>query len=249
MNLFEAGAILEPAGALETAARERVGVLVNRPLNAVVGQGMLRLADFPPAPGPEPGAALAALGVLEAGFRRDLAPRIDVRVGNQPPDDLFRWAERLDGLAEHLESLEHWQRIEGHTIAPRVGQAVRSLDAGLDGDLGERWRQWRGHYLAALESALAAFRRVGAERSQAGSRAVAAGLDPRLPAERRHEPLSRKALWVLASTPGVSAVLLGMRRPAYVDDARDVLRWPPLEDVRAAYEAMRPLGADRATRP
>jgi aryl-alcohol dehydrogenase-like predicted oxidoreductase len=56
-------------------------------------------------------------------------------------------------------------------------------------------------------------------------------LDPLLPAERRGESLSRKALWVAASVPGVSAVLNGMRTPAYVDDALGVLAWPPLPEA------------------
>ena len=62
-------------------------------------------------------------------------------------------------------------------------------------------------------------------------------LDPALPEESRDEPLSRKALWVLASTPGVSCVLLGMRRPEYVDDAMPVTEWPLLEDVGPAFRA------------
>ncbi len=66
-------------------------------------------------------------------------------------------------------------------------------------------------------------------------------LDPVLPPERRSESLSRKTLHVLASTPGVSCILLGMRRPAWVADALPVMSWPPLppDTVRAAFEAFR----------
>jgi hypothetical protein len=46
---------------------------------------------------------------------------------------------------------------------------------------------------------------------------------------------------VLASTPGVSSVLVGMRRGAYVDDALGILRWPPLLAPRPAYDAVRTL--------
>jgi uncharacterized protein len=66
-------------------------------------------------------------------------------------------------------------------------------------------------------------------------------LDPALPQERRSATTSQKALHVVASAPGVSCVLVGMRRPAYVDDATEVLGWPPLgaESVRAALSAIR----------
>jgi hypothetical protein len=67
---------------------------------------------------------------------------------------------------------------------------------------------------------------------------VSAALDPLLPVDRRGAPLSRKALWVLASTPGVSAVLVGMRRPAYVEDATAILDWPPLAEPRSVYETL-----------
>ncbi|MFQ5827781.1 MAG: aldo/keto reductase [Candidatus Methylomirabilia bacterium] len=157
INLFEAGGVLEPNNGpkgdqtvLELASREGIGVLVNRPLNASVGDGLLRLADV------------------------------------------------------------------------QVGTAEVPLDVQL-----------------------VEFRRQAAQKSQARSRAVAAAIDPLLPSERRGETLSRKALWVLASTPGVSAVLNGMRTPAYVDDALGILRWPPLASVLPIYQAIRGLELPR----
>ena len=76
--------------------------------------------------------------------------------------------------------------------------------------------------------------------------AVSAAIDPLLPAERRAEGLSRKALWVLASTPGVSCVLNGMRTPAYVDDSLGILAWPPFPDVIPIYQAVQALRLSRA---
>ena len=58
---------------------------------------------------------------------------------------------------------------------------------------------------------------------------------------RLGESLSRKALWVLASTPGVTCVLNGMRTPAYVADSMGILSWSPLPDVRPIYEAVRTI--------
>jgi len=92
-----------------------------------------------------------------------------------------------------------------------------------------------------LDRLLDAFRAEAGFRSQEQSRAITAAVDPRLPPERRGATLSQKALWTLASTPGVSTVLVGMRRPAYVEDATAMLGWPPLADVRPVYEAIRSL--------
>ncbi len=68
---------------------------------------------------------------------------------------------------------------------------------------------------------------------------VAPWIDPQLPAQRRAATLSQKALYVVSSTPGVSCVLVGMRRSIYVDDALPVQGWPklPADAVRSVYEA------------
>jgi aryl-alcohol dehydrogenase-like predicted oxidoreductase len=70
---------------------------------------------------------------------------------------------------------------------------------------------------------------------------VTALIDEALPPERRGATPSQKALHVVTSAPGVSCVLVGMRRPAYVDDATEVLGWPRLEGqvVRGALSAIR----------
>ena len=67
---------------------------------------------------------------------------------------------------------------------------------------------------------------------------VAAALDLLLPSERRGQTLSRKALWVLLSTPGVSSLLNGMRNETYVEDAMEELRWEPLSNALLVYQAL-----------
>jgi hypothetical protein len=111
----------------------------------------------------------------------------------------------------------------------------------LEGPLGHTWRSWRDRYLPALDALLSAFQSVAVRQSQAKSEAVASGIKPHLPLACQGESLSRKALWVLASTPGVSSVLLGMRHREYVEDGLGILGWSPLADVRPIYEAVRQL--------
>lgn len=80
--------------------------------------------------------------------------------------------------------------------------------------------------------------RLAATPGRRGSDAISAVIDPFLPEAQRGESLSRKALWVLTSTKGVSCVLNGMRTSAYVDDSLGVLPWPPLADVVPIYQAV-----------
>jgi aryl-alcohol dehydrogenase-like predicted oxidoreductase len=80
--------------------------------------------------------------------------------------------------------------------------------------------------------------RLAANHSRRIHDVIAAAIDPLLQEERRGESLSRKALWVLASTPGVSCVLNGMRTRDYVHDSLGILPWPPLADVTPIYQAV-----------
>jgi uncharacterized protein len=91
-----------------------------------------------------------------------------------------------------------------------------------------------------LLTLLGGLRREATERSRAKTASVLAILDPLLPETKHKESLSRKALWVLASTPGVTSVLNGMRSRDYVEDSLVILRWELLPAVRPLYEAVRP---------
>jgi len=70
------------------------------------------------------------------------------------------------------------------------------------------------------------------------SKPIIAAIDPLLPEIRRTALLSQKALWILASTPGVTSVLNGMRTSAYVEDSLAILAWPPHPDPGAIYGAI-----------
>jgi aryl-alcohol dehydrogenase-like predicted oxidoreductase len=111
----------------------------------------------------------------------------------------------------------------------------------MEGTLAEAWTAWRDRYLTDLQKLLDEIRRRVSEKTRERTIKVAEAIDPHLPADRRGEPLSRKALWVAASTPGVSCVLVGMRRPQYVNDALGILPWPPLPEVIPVYEAVKSL--------
>jgi len=249
MNLIEAGGVLERNNGpenrqtvLEAAVEAGVGILVNRPLNAIVGHGMLRLADVDAGgEATDIDVGIEALADLEAEWRSGLAPQIKTSPGSAPSEDFFRWADELRSLPGQLQSLEHWQQIEGQMIAPQVTRLLKALDKHLTGDPGAAWQSWRGRYLEALQSLMSAFRNQAASKSQRQSTAVSAMVDPLLPPERHRESLSRKAIWVLASTPGVSCVLNGMRTPAYVDDSLGILPWPPLAQVVPIYQAAQGL--------
>ncbi len=239
-NLIEGGAVLEKNNdgktVLALAHEREVAVLVNRPLNAIVDGKLLRLADPPELDPPPPfDAQLAKVEQLEQEFGREIAPHVEVGKGSVPATRFFVWADQLRSLPATLESLDQWREIESRAVAPRVGHVFRMLDRALQGELADRWRDWRGRYIRELDGLMAALRARAADRSRARSAKIARVIDPLLPEARRSAPLSQKALWALASVPGVSTVLVGMRRPDYVDDALAMIQWEPLPQAERVF--------------
>jgi hypothetical protein len=244
LNLFEAGAAVErnhgAQTVLEHALAHDVAVLANRPLNALVGGSMLRLSGVEvPVPGVELEPQLAVLADLEDEYRREIAPRLRAAEGSVPPSEFFRWSRELAGAADQLKGREHWQQVQAQRVMPVLHSAIQALDQALTGPLAEPWRAWRERYLGALHDALLELGRRAALWSRRAVEGVEDTLERHLPPSRAGQSLSRKALWVVASTPGVSAALVGMRRPEYVDDALGILAWPRLETAEVVYEAMR----------
>ncbi|TKB73669.1 MAG: DUF255 domain-containing protein [Nitrospira sp.] len=249
MNLHEAGALIMPntgkdqqETVLEVAQREGIAVLVNRPLNAMRSEksGVVRLADFPlEGDLVDFDRQCHTIATLETEYRKAIAPSLPHSGQGMAPADFFTWAEELKRIRPQIQGLEHWEQIEHQMIAPHVNQVMQALTRNLTGTAAEQWEAWRDRYVPQLLVLLGGLRREAIERSRAKTAALTAMLDPLLPETSRNESLSRKALWVLASTPGVTSVLNGMRTRSYVEDSLVIIRWKPIPAVRSLYEAVK----------
>jgi len=250
MNLFESGAALtrntgpgEGQTALEAAAAAGLTVLINRPLNAFVGGRLMRLADF--AVPPQEARledVMAGLRALEAEHTARFSGDLSAE-GQEAAAQLFQLTAQVAGLAKEIDDRLHWEQIAGQYFIPRVNMLVASLARALTPGREADWRAWWDRCVPLIGNLTREIGRRAAQKNRGPARAIASTLDPALPDARRSEPLSRKALWVLTSTPGVSCVLLGMRRREYVEDALPVLGWEPHPDPLAVYRRFRELPA------
>jgi uncharacterized protein YyaL (SSP411 family)/aryl-alcohol dehydrogenase-like predicted oxidoreductase len=241
MNLLEADPLLEKKHAggrstLDLAREAGLAVLVNRPLNAMYAGGLLRLAD--PADAGEPGdvdAAALAVEALEDEWRLGLASRLETD-GSLPPAEFFRFGPELRQAALAVSGLPHWEQLETYRVMPRLHSLLRALDGALAGPAGREWQQWRERYLPALRGLLDAVRSRAAAKSREALQPVREALLRHAPAAA---PTSRLALSALLAAPGVSCVLVGMRRPAWVDDALAAPALPAPADPAALFAATR----------
>ena len=249
MNLYESGALVTPntgkdqhETVLEVTQREGIAVLVNRPLNAMPTKksGVIRLADFPLEGDPvDFDSQCKTVAALEEEYRTSIASALQHSGQGMAPADFFTWSVELTRVRPQIQGLEHWEQIEHQMIAPHINQVMQALSRHLTGTAAEQWEAWRDRYVPQLLILLGGLRREATERSRAKTAVVSARLDPLLPEARRKESLSRKALWVLVSTPGVTSVLNGMRTRDYVEDSLAILRWEPAPIVDPLYDAVK----------
>jgi hypothetical protein len=250
MNLFEAGALLthntgkdHSQTVLSLAREKEIAVLVNRPLNAIPGKGggMIRLAD-PQAEISNTNfeAQQPKVAALEHDYKQVLGPNIPQPDKGASPLDYFTWAEELKRIRESVQNVEHWDQIESQTIGPHVNRVFQLLTQHFTGRKEEEkiWESWRDKYVPELVALLKVMRMEAAQKSAKKLSEIGQVLDPLLPEDKREESFSRKALWTLASTPGITSVLNGMRHPVYVDDSLAILQWEPLPHPRPILEAL-----------
>jgi hypothetical protein len=242
INLLELGAATErlpDAGRtpLEVAAAADVGVLANRPLNAIaVVGGRERLVRLAAGAVQEQTAvldeALAAVRKLEAQWADGLGRALRTEDGRDDAVDLFRWGQELGRRLADIADLATWQRVHSEVIAPHLGRTSAELLATLQGEARADFARWWTEYGRALAAAFEAIEARLARRRRDLALALAERLDLHLPERWRALPLSRKALLTVLSMP-VSSVLVGMRRSGYVVDAL-ALREHPIRLVSAA---------------
>ena len=246
MNLFEPGALLAPNTGqentvLEFAREHRVAVFVNRPLNAIpAGQrGMIRLAAprYEPVETPFETQHQTVLA-LEETFRKDFAPLIPYSGKGLEPKDFFSLADELGRLRSQIHNLEHWDQIESQMIAPHINQALQVSTRHMNQDKATEWQNWQTRYVSKLLLLLKIIRQEAAKKSEQHLQSVTSTVDRFLPQEKHGEPLSRKALWCLTSTPGVTCVLNGIRTTDYVEDSLTILGWEPLPKPQPVFESM-----------
>jgi aryl-alcohol dehydrogenase-like predicted oxidoreductase len=220
MNLLELGAVkeanhsvkslsftpakLEPV--LELAVARHLSVLANRPLNAFVGGHPLRLAD--PSEAVNFDDAVNALAMLEHKIETTL-PAWPTTTAGHP---LLRLSGVAEEIAEHLSSVIAFDSLLGNLLLPQAGAMMQRLQEAKETMLLNLYHDVVQRYFAALKY-------QGQLKDAKQAEPLRAALATRLPPAWQGAPLQQIALNAIASTPGVTTVLCGLRDEAYVHDA------------------------------
>jgi aryl-alcohol dehydrogenase-like predicted oxidoreductase len=250
LNLLETGGVTEKNQAsgqsvIEFALNKKIGVLINRPLNAIGANRLVRFAEVQATQAASPNEVAHGIddlihseGVLQQRVlpQLNLTPSLQAQVLEQ-----ISIGEVLKQNWHNFGTYERWQELREYYFEPRIKGVVQFMEK--QESLPESLFPWMQSHREIVESALRAitsvYQQQAAEKSARIKTQVAA-----VDADwAEASTLSQMALRALRSTSGISNVLLGMRRESYVDDVveelgRPVSRkertesWRKLQDIK-----------------
>jgi aryl-alcohol dehydrogenase-like predicted oxidoreductase len=226
LNLLETMAVTEknqPDGRtlLALARGKRLGVLTNRPLNAFTGKRVVRLTDIEVRSRMDYRDiidAIKSLAQIESRLWRKILPGIDaipgglkVRIKQQGCI-----AESLKHYWRSFGSYEHWRQARDGMYLPRIQGVIEFLTpyGAMHADLAD----WLTTHDKTLAHALRAVASIYADDAVALEKRIRGLIDRADDAWAGPGTLSQKAIRAPSSTRGISSVLVGMRKEAYVSD-------------------------------
>lgn len=229
-NLLELGALREentsqktfegdkPCTTLELASIRHMAVMANRPLNALMPNGqMVRLAS----PHSEAGIRLPAAAEELTEVEHALIQAAD----GDWPQELATIGYHWQDITNQLNGAVHTEQVCQNYLEPQAVQVADWITEKLDNP--KLYSMYASAY-KHFESALKAWAlEMEAEKTTPLTRA----LTERLPEDWQDAPLQHLALNTVASTPGVTCVVSGLRTPAYVADALHLLEKGDFKDV------------------
>jgi len=220
---------------LEYARANQLATLVNRPLNAITGEAMVRLASFRENPPEDVRAAfdscMQSLIKLEQQFRDEFLTAMPTEVPRETFKEIFSHAHLLRDALSQFQTWEHWDHVRQNVLVPQMFSTLNYLRDPLKQNY--EWRAWTNIYTKTGTQFFDIISQHYENQAQQRSQTIGdilANADADL---RQSETLSQKVLRLLTAVEGVDCVLLGMRKTPYVEDAFAALQQPPLHDAAA----------------
>lgn len=244
-NLYESQFATEPTQTLgrtlmEVARTKDLGVLINRPLNAIVDSGLVRLTDIGGDGSDISEAAIdeaiARIAVVEPTLAASIVTALNS--DEQTATAVREFLTVGPTMQQHwraLGSIEQFNEIISQHFAPRLGylgQLLRESDASA---LSPEYAAYLADVRALFEMLSRHYGRHARERAEEIRASIAASIQQPVDGT-----LSSLAVRMLLGVDGVDTVLVGMRREAYVDDIVDALRKGPIGDESAWWRLQLP---------
>lgn len=200
---------------IEYAQQQGLTVMINRPLNAIVGSDLIRLASHDTPLHPVSAEAVEQrihdLETAEHNVQQIVMENASLAERDHAViQETFKIASALCTSWKSFEGLVHYRDVRRAYLDPRLATAERYALACDQPDLAMTYVERVTRLLDDLDSLYAAEENASLEELR---EAMADELG--LPLDT---PLQHVALQAVSCTAGVGVVLVGMRRPEYVAD-------------------------------
>lgn len=250
LNLYERGAVVirnqhgDTMTLLELAAKNNLGTLVNRPLNALGANGLTRLADFDTIEDyskldeTQIIAEINLLDSMEEDFMKEDLDKVGLTQENKEAVSYFLKAGQL--LKENWKnfgSIESFNDVKKQFLIPRVNYALTALVSSPNTtdemkDKLDKIAKQINKLMGVMDSLYGMLANI---RSKDIHEAIGKAIESE---EFNKLSLSQKAILMINSLDAISCTLVGMRHEKYVDDVIMALEQPRLNDAAALWEKL-----------
>ncbi|GBD87594.1 putative aldo-keto reductase [bacterium BMS3Abin03] len=246
MNLIEQGGILNKnqvnntKTVLEFAKEKDIGVLINRPLNAISENKIIRLADFEIIKNKSKKEIMDLISKL-AGYEKEL---ID-RYVNKMNENFSKKKNLLDALSlgkildenyDKFDSPNHFRDIKGYNLIPKANFAVIEISKFFKDD-DDELSDLLNNYAVTVNITLDSIESDLAREWNEQNKKRHTELNNFLPDDKKEYNLAHKSILLLNSLNEISCTLVGMRKTNYVHDILKVIRFDINENVAKYWES------------
>ena len=240
LNLLEKGAAINmnqdnnTKSLLQVAKEKNLGVLVNRPLNAIQNSKINRLADFyikEDRNREEINDLISKISELEQKL-------IDKYVNKMNKDfsdkksllECLSLGKMLDSNYDKFESPNHFTDIKGYYLIPRANFAINEIGKFFESD--DSIEHLLNNFAITVNITLDSIESDLARQWNENNKQLHDELNKYLNDEQRDFSLSQKAIAFVNSFNEVSSTLVGMRKVEYVNDVLGSIKFQSYEKLR-----------------
>jgi hypothetical protein len=219
----------EEVSTLELASRMNLSILTNRPLNSFPeGGGVFRLAE----------GEINQSMVLDETMDQltDLEQEISGILGGWPAfNDESVPNLSLDGpeVIKQIENSVHFDHMDMNFFRPQAALMDHVLEHLIQQqpDKEETLGEIRDRYNTLAKRLLTAVKHLAHRKDIESCKPIDMEIRNRMPEKWRDAPLQQLAINTIASTPGVTCVLCGLRSPEYLKDVTAIYEKGDFADV------------------
>lgn len=232
LNLIERGAVSNKnqqqneKTLLEFASEKNLGVIVNRPLNAISNNKIIRLSDFiisEKRSRDEITDLVSSLSEIENKLSEDFVNKIDLdTVDKNNLIECLSIGKLLGDNFDKFESPNQFKDMKEMYLIPRANFAINQI--GKYFGQGKHVVNQLNNYALTVSIALDSVESDLARHWNEKNKIFHSELDKYLDDKERKLNLSQKAILLINSLTGISSTLVGMRKIKYVKNVLEYIK-------------------------